>query len=228
MKWVLLKMDFLGLKTLTVMHDAEEYARWRVPDFKLDSVPLDDRETLDLLNRGDTMGVFQLESGGMVDTCRRYGIQKIEDIIDLLALYRPGAMQFMDEMIEVKKGLRQVVYEHPLLEQVSGETYGVMIYQEQVQAAAKLLAGYTLGGADLLRRAMGKKDPAKWPRKRPTSWKGAGKPTRLMKRRLRPSLTRLRNSPGTALTNPTPPVTATFPTGRPTSRHTSRWNSSAA
>ena len=157
----LLKMDFLGLKTLTVMHDAEQYARWRVPEFKLDSVPLDDRETLDLLNRGDTMGVFQLESGGMVDTCRRYGIQKIEDIIDLLALYRPGAMQFMDEMIEVKKGLRQVEYEHPLLEQVSGETYGVMIYQEQVQAAAKLLAGYTLGGADLLRRAMGKKDPAK-------------------------------------------------------------------
>ena len=157
----LLKMDFLGLKTLTVMHDAEQYARWRVPEFKLDSVPLDDRETLDLLNRGDTMGVFQLESGGMVDTCRRYGIQKIEDIIDLLALYRPGAMQFMDEMIEVKKGLRQVEYEHPLLEQVSGETYGVMIYQEQVQAAAKLLAGYTLGGGDLLRRAMGKKDPAK-------------------------------------------------------------------
>ena len=150
----LLKMDFLGLKTLTVMHDAEQYARWRVPEFKLDSVPLDDRETLDLLNRGDTMGVFQLESGGMVDTCRRYGIQKIEDIIDLLALYRPGAMQFMDEMIEVKKGLRQVEYEHPLLEQVSGETYGVMIYQEQVQAAAKLLAGYTLGGADLLRLSL--------------------------------------------------------------------------
>ena len=87
------------------MHDAEQYARWRVPEFTLDSVPLDDRETLDLLNRGDTMGVFQLESGGMVDTCRRYGLQKIEDIIALLALYRPGAMQFMDEMIEVKKGL---------------------------------------------------------------------------------------------------------------------------
>lgn len=157
----LLKMDFLGLKTLTVMHDAEMYARWREPDFRLESVPLDDKETLALLNRGDTMGVFQLESGGMVDTCRRYGIQKIEDIIDLLALYRPGAMQFMDEMIAVKKGLQEVEYEHPLLEQVSGETYGVMIYQEQVQAAAKLLAGYTLGGADLLRRAMGKKDPEK-------------------------------------------------------------------
>ncbi len=168
----LLKMDFLGLKTLTVMHDAEMYARWEDPGFVLDRVPLDDKLTLDLLNRGDTMGVFQLESGGMVDTCRRYGIQKIEDIIDLLALYRPGAMQFMDEMIEVKKGIRQVQYEHPLLEQVSAETYGVMIYQEQVQAAAKLLAGYTLGGADLLRRAMGKKDPAKMAKEKATFVKG--------------------------------------------------------
>lgn len=157
----LLKMDFLGLKTLTVMQDAERYIREHVPDFRYENVPLDDTATLALLNRGDTMGVFQLESGGMVDTCRRYGIDKIEDIIALLALYRPGAMQFMDEMIEVKKGLRSAVYEHPLLEKVSSETYGVMIYQEQVQAAAKLLAGYTLGGADLLRRAMGKKDPAK-------------------------------------------------------------------
>lgn len=192
-------------------------------------MPLDDRETLDLLNRGDTMGVFQLESGGMVDTCRRYGIQKIEDIIDLLALYRPGAMQFMDEMIEVKKGLRQVVYEHPLLEQVSGETYGVMIYQEQVQAAAKLLAGYTLGGADLLRRAMGKKDPGKNGQgKGPLRGRVLENQPDCGKDGYGPSLTRLRNSPGTALTNPTPPVTATFPTGRPTSRHTSRWNSSAA
>ena len=189
----LLKMDFLGLKTLTVMHDAEEYARWRVPEFKLDSVPLDDRETLDLLNRGDTMGVFQLESGGMVDTCRRYGIQKIEDIIDLLALYRPGAMQFMDEMIEVKKGLRQVEYEHPLLEQVSGETYGVMIYQEQVQAAAKLLAGYTLGGADLLRRAMGKKDPAKMAKEKAHFVEGCWKTNQIDEKRLQLSLTRLKN-----------------------------------
>ncbi len=157
----LLKMDFLGLKTLTVMQDAERYIREHEPNFRYENVPLDDKPTLALLNRGDTMGVFQLESGGMVDTCRRYGIDKIEDIIALLALYRPGAMQFMDEMIEVKKGLRQAEYEHPLLEKVSSETYGVMIYQEQVQAAAKLLAGYTLGGADLLRRAMGKKDPAK-------------------------------------------------------------------
>ncbi len=154
----LLKMDFLGLKTLTVMKDAETYVRWRVPDFRYDAVDITDKETFELLNRGDTMGVFQLESGGMVDTCRRYGIDNIEDIIALLALYRPGAMQFMDDMIAVKKGLKQAEYEHPLLETVSGLTYGVMIYQEQVQAAAKLLAGYTLGGADLLRRAMGHKD----------------------------------------------------------------------
>ncbi|MBR5890132.1 MAG: DNA polymerase III subunit alpha [Akkermansia sp.] len=154
----LLKMDFLGLKTLTVMKDAETYVRQRVPDFRYDAVDITDKKTFELLNRGDTMGVFQLESGGMVDTCRRYGIDNIEDIIALLALYRPGAMQFMDDMIAVKKGLKQAEYEHPLLETVSGLTYGVMIYQEQVQAAAKLLAGYTLGGADLLRRAMGHKD----------------------------------------------------------------------
>ena len=154
----LLKMDFLGLKTLTVMKDAESYVRWRDPDFRYDAVDITDRKTFELLNRGDTMGVFQLESGGMVDTCRRYGIDNIEDIIALLALYRPGAMQFMDDMIAVKKGLKKAEYEHPLLETVSGLTYGVMIYQEQVQAAAKLLAGYTLGGADLLRRAMGHKD----------------------------------------------------------------------
>ncbi len=154
----LLKMDFLGLKTLTVMKDAERYVRWRVPDFRYDNVDIQDADTLALLNRGETMGVFQLESGGMVDTCKRYGIDNIEDIIALLALYRPGAMQFMDDMIAVKKGLKEAEYEHPLLETVSGITYGVMIYQEQVQAAAKLLAGYTLGGADLLRRAMGHKD----------------------------------------------------------------------
>ncbi|MEG0024623.1 MAG: DNA polymerase III subunit alpha [Akkermansia sp.] len=162
----LLKMDFLGLKTLTMIQDCVNYIQLHDPDFDIHKVPLDDIPTLNLLNRGDTMGVFQLESGGFVDTCRRYGIQKIEDIIDLLALYRPGAMQFIDEMIEVKKGIKQVQYEHPLLEKVCGETYGVMIYQEQVQNAAKLLAGYTLGGADLLRRAMGKKDPVKMAKER--------------------------------------------------------------
>ena len=154
----LLKMDFLGLKTLTVMKDAEAYVRRRVPDFRYDEVDIADAETLALLNRGDTMGVFQLESGGMVDTCRRYGIDKIDDIIALLALYRPGAMEFIKDMVAVKKGKKKAEYEHPLLEEVAGPTYGVMIYQEQVQEAAKRLAGYSLGAADLLRRAMGHKD----------------------------------------------------------------------
>ena len=91
----------------------------------------------------------------MVETCRKYGINRIEDIIDLLALYRPGAMQYIDQMIEVKEGRKNPVYEHPLLEEICGDTYGVMIYQEQVQNAAKMLAGYTLGGADILRRGNG-------------------------------------------------------------------------
>lgn len=153
----LLKMDFLGLKNLTIIQDAVNYIRRHTPGFNIEDAPLDDKKTFELLNAGETMGIFQLESGGMVDTCRRYGIQRIEDIIDLLALYRPGAMQFIDQMIAVKKGLQKPVYEHPLLETVCGDTYGVMIYQEQVQNAAKLIAGYSLGGADLLRRAMGKK-----------------------------------------------------------------------
>jgi DNA polymerase III subunit alpha len=156
----LLKMDFLGLKNLTVIQAAVEEIRKHTPGFTIEGVPLDDVETFRILNRGETMGVFQLESGGMVETCRKYDIRSIDDIIDLIAVYRPGAMQFIDQMLDVKRG-KKPFYEHPLLEEVCGQTYGVMIYQEQVQNAAKLLAGYTLGGADLLRRAMGKKDPKK-------------------------------------------------------------------
>ncbi|MCX6873066.1 MAG: DNA polymerase III subunit alpha [Verrucomicrobia bacterium] len=154
----LLKMDFLGLKNLTVIQEAVQHIRRHTPDFVIEAVTLEDPKTFELLNRGETMGVFQLESGGMVETCRKYAIGKIDDIIDLLAVYRPGAMQFIDQMLEVKKGRKKAMYEHPLLEQVCSDTFGVMIYQEQVQNAAKVLAGYTLGGADLLRRAMGKKD----------------------------------------------------------------------
>ena len=171
----LLKMDFLGLKNLTVIHEAVGHIRKHKPGFQIEKVPLDDKLTFDLLNRGETMGVFQLESGGMVETCRKYQIEKIDDIIDLLALYRPGAMQFIDQMIEVKKGRKKAMFEHPLLEQVCGNTYGVMIYQEQVQNAAKLLAGYTLGGADLLRRAMGKKDPKKMAEERGKFVEGAAR-----------------------------------------------------
>ncbi len=161
----LLKMDFLGLKNLTVIHDASTHIRKHIPDFDIEKVPLFDQPTFDILNRGETMGVFQLESGGMVETCKKYEIRSIDDIIDLIAVYRPGAMQFIDQMLDVKKG-KKAMYEHPLLEQVCSNTYGVMIYQEQVQNAAKLLAGYSLGKADLLRRAMGKKDKEKMAKER--------------------------------------------------------------
>lgn len=169
----LLKMDFLGLKNLTVIQDAVAHIHKHTPDFDIRTISLEDQATFDLLDRGETMGVFQLESGGMTETCKRYGVRKIEDIIDLLALYRPGAMQFIDEMIEVKEGRKKAVYEHPLLETICGDTYGIMIYQEQVQNAAKLLAGYTLGGADILRRAMGKKKPSEMAKQRDLFVKGA-------------------------------------------------------
>jgi DNA polymerase-3 subunit alpha len=171
----LLKMDFLGLKNLTVIQDAVEHIRKHTPDFEIENVPLDDQATFDILNKGETMGVFQLESGGMVETCRKYDISSIDDIIDLIAVYRPGAMQFIDQMLDVKKGRTKPMYEHPLLEKVCGSTNGVMIYQEQVQNAAKLLAGYTLGGADLLRRAMGKKDPKKMAEERSKFVEGAAR-----------------------------------------------------
>ncbi|MDP4995075.1 MAG: DNA polymerase III subunit alpha [Akkermansiaceae bacterium] len=170
----LLKMDFLGLKNLTVIHDAVGHIRKHTPDFDIEKVPLHDQPTFDMLNRGDTMGVFQLESGGMVETCKKYEIRSIDDIIDLIAVYRPGAMQFIDQMLDVKKG-KKAFYEHPLMEQICGNTYGVMIYQEQVQNAAKVLAGYTLGGADLLRRAMGKKDVEKMAKERIKFIEGAKK-----------------------------------------------------
>ena len=162
----MLKMDFLGLKTLTVISDTVAFIRLRQPDFDLANIPLNDACTFDLLNRGETIGVFQLESGGMTNTCKRFQIQNIDDIIALIALYRPGPMDLIDDYIERKKGLKKIEYAHPLLEQVCSDTFGVMIYQEQVQRAANILAGYSLGQADLLRRAMGKKDKQKMAKER--------------------------------------------------------------
>jgi DNA polymerase-3 subunit alpha len=153
----MLKMDFLGLTTLTIIQEAENLIHRHTPGFRTDQIPLDDAPAFALLNRGETCGVFQLESGGMVNLCKQFGVDRIEDIIALIALYRPGPMELIPDYIERKKGKKKVVYEHPLLEQVSSETYGIMIYQEQVMQAASFLAGFTLGDADLLRRAMGKK-----------------------------------------------------------------------
>jgi DNA polymerase-3 subunit alpha len=162
----MLKMDFLGLKTLTVIQDAVEMIRVHTPAFSIEGLGLDDQATFDLLNRGETIGVFQLESGGMMNLCRQFDVNRIEDIIALIALYRPGPMDLIPDFIARKKGKTKVQYLHPLLEEASKETFGILIYQEQVQRAANLLAGYSLGEADLLRRAMGKKKPEEMAKQR--------------------------------------------------------------
>lgn len=168
----MLKMDFLGLKTLTVINDAVQLIHRHKPDFNISDIPLDDRPSFELLSRGETIAVFQLESGGMANLCRNFGVETVEHIIALLALYRPGPMDLIPDFIDRKKGKQKVEYLHPLLEAVSRETYGILIYQEQVQKAANLLAGYSLGAADLLRRAMGKKDPEKMAQQRKIFVKG--------------------------------------------------------
>lgn len=179
----LLKMDFLGLKTLTVLKDADDLVRRRVPGFNVERAPLDDPKTFDLLKRGETVGVFQLESGGMTSTCRQLGPDRIEEIIALIALYRPGPMDLIPDYIKRKKGEQKVSYLHPLLEEISRETYGILIYQEQVQQAANLLAGYTLGAADVLRRAMGKKKPEEMAEQRAIFVKGCEQTNGISKKR---------------------------------------------
>ena len=164
----MLKCDFLGLKTLTVITDAQVLIRKHTPEFDISQIPLDDKKTYELLNKGETCAVFQLESGGMVGVCRQFELTDIEDINAILALYRPGPMDLIPDYIKRKKGLAKVKYAHPLLAKVCGETYGIFVYQEQVMQAVQVLAGYTLGGADLLRRAMGKKDKEKMAKERVT------------------------------------------------------------
>ena len=154
----LLKMDFLGLKTLTVIRNTcEMVKRTQGIEIDIDRLPLDDKKTYDLLNRAETLGVFQLESSGMRDLCKKFQISSVEHITALVALYRPGPMDLIPDFIKRRHGDITVEYEHPLLESISKETYGILIYQEQVMQATQLLAGFTLGAADILRRAMGKK-----------------------------------------------------------------------
>ncbi len=154
----LLKMDFLGLKTLTVIRNTCDLVRqFQGVEIPIDHLPLDDAKTYDLLNKANTIGIFQLESGGMRDLCRRFQISSVEHITALVALYRPGPMDLIPDFIKRRHGEIKIEYEHPLLEPITRETYGVLIYQEQVMQAAQVLAGYSLGEADLLRRAMGKK-----------------------------------------------------------------------
>lgn len=154
----LLKMDFLGLRTLTYIEETLKNileTHDEAPD--MDRLPMDDTETFELLSRGDTVGVFQLESSGMRDLFRRVRVTRFEEIIAMIALYRPGPMHMLDDYIQRKHGKQKIEYDHPLLEPILRETYGIMIYQEQVQRAANVLAGFSLGQGDILRRAMGKK-----------------------------------------------------------------------
>ena len=154
----LLKMDFLGLRTLTLVQDAlDNIAKSRGIKLDLDHIPLDDPATYELLNRGDTVAVFQLESGGMQDVCRKFKVENIKHIIALLAIYRPGPMDFIPLFVGRKLGTIPTEYDHPLMEQYLKETYGIMLYQEQIMQVVQVLAGFSLGQADILRRAIGKK-----------------------------------------------------------------------
>ena len=153
----LVKFDFLGLKTLTVIDRAQKMIRRRVPDFDAGKIALDDVKTYEMLALGETVGVFQLESAGMRDAVRAMRADRFEDLIALVALYRPGPMAQIPIYCARKLGREPVQYLHPVLEPILKDTFGVITYQEQVQQVAKDMAGYTLAEADLLRRAMGKK-----------------------------------------------------------------------
>ncbi|HEX6691569.1 MAG TPA: DNA polymerase III subunit alpha, partial [Burkholderiales bacterium] len=170
----LVKFDFLGLTTLTILDWAERFVRKLGDDFSLEKIPLDDAATYQLLSSGNTTAVFQLESRGMRDMIRRARPDRFEDVIALVALYRPGPMDLIPEFIERKHGKR-VDYLDPRLQPILGPTYGIMVYQEQVMQIAQVMGGYTLGGADLLRRAMGKKKPEEMAQQRDIFTAGAEK-----------------------------------------------------
>ncbi len=156
----LVKFDFLGLKTLTVIENATNFIK-RDKDlhFDIEAIDLEDEKVFDFISKGETVGVFQLESSGMIDLCKRIAPGSIDDISAINALYRPGPLEsgMVDEFIEIKHGRKQTHYPFPSLEAVLKDTYGVIIYQEQVMNVARIVAGYSLGQADMLRRAMGKK-----------------------------------------------------------------------
>jgi DNA polymerase-3 subunit alpha len=153
----LVKMDFLGLKTLTVLKNTERMIRKKVPDFDLEKIADDDKVTFDLLSEGKSLAVFQFESTGMQDMLRKAKPTSINDLIALNALYRPGPMENIPQYVEGKNGIRAVEYLDPSLKEVLKETYGVIVYQEQVMKVAQVVAGFSLGKADILRRIMGKK-----------------------------------------------------------------------
>ncbi|MFH2232274.1 MAG: DNA polymerase III subunit alpha, partial [Patescibacteria group bacterium] len=154
----LLKMDFLGLSNLTIIRECLEIVEAVHEDtVDMDNIPLDDEKTFELFGRGETTGVFQLESDGMKKYIRALQPSQIEDIIAMVALYRPGPMQFIDSFIKRKHGREKITYAHPLLENALKNTYGIPVYQEQIMQVSKDMSGFTGGEADTLRKAMGKK-----------------------------------------------------------------------
>ena len=179
MKWVeaagLVKFDFLGLKTLTVIQSALDLLRLRGVDIDIAMIPLDDERTYQLYAAARTVAVFQVESSGMMDALRRMKPTCIEDIVALVALYRPGPMENIPVYCEVKNGLREIESVHPTIDHLLAETQGIIVYQEQVMQIAQVMGGYSLGGADLLRRAMGKKIAEEMAKERPKFIEGAKK-----------------------------------------------------
>jgi len=172
----LVKFDFLGLATLTILELAKDFIRARRPgrqDFAFETVPLDDTKVYRLFSEGRTEAVFQFESGGMQRMLREAKPTRLEDLIALNAMFRPGPMENIPSFCARKHGREEIVYPHPLLEPVLAETYGIFVYQEQVMQAAQVLGGYSLGGADLLRRAMGKKKPEEMAKQRTIFREGA-------------------------------------------------------
>jgi DNA polymerase-3 subunit alpha len=157
----LLKVDFLGLRTLTIIDECVKFIRKKKPNFDLDNVPLDDEQSYKLLDEAKTMGVFQLESKGMRELIRKLKPSNIDDIVALIALYRPGPMGsgMLDDFVNRKHGKTPIIYDHPLQEAILKNTYGVILYQEQVMKMSVAMAGFTSGEADSLRKAMSKKIP---------------------------------------------------------------------
>ena len=170
----LIKFDFLGLKTLTVIQRAVDWIKkTKGIELNIDSLSLDDKPTYELLQRGDTAAVFQFESAGMKDVHRQIKPDRFEDLIAIVSLYRPGPMDNIPSYIRRKHGEEEITYLHPALAPIIGETYGIMIYQEQVMKIAQVLGGYTLGGADKLRKVMGKKMRDEIPKQRKMFTEGA-------------------------------------------------------
>jgi DNA polymerase-3 subunit alpha len=170
----MLKMDFLGLKTLSIIKTANGLIKLRTgEEVDMDNIPLDDLPTMELYQRGDTVATFQFESDGMRKYLRELRPTSIEDLIAMNALYRPGPMDYIPTFVKRKHGLEQVEYPHELLEGILKNSYGIMVYQEQIMQTAQIIAGYSLGGADLLRRAMGKKDKEKMAKERVKFVEGA-------------------------------------------------------